>query len=260
MFFKRESKALFLVHGFTDNVEYNFKNFINYVESHSKIDCVAYDLHGHSKEENIEDFDHKKCIEEIEVKYQEAKEKYDKVYLLGFSMGGVIASHLASKFGCDKLVLLAPAFKYIESSGLAENLFDIIQTDIKRSSFKDIFLFNEKSSIEKYVKQKYKNEKVVFSKYFTGDISTSLKPYINFVMLVDKLDKNLDFIDIPTRVYIGEKDELVPVKSALHIYKKIIAKDKMLKVLPHVYHELLESSLRDDLSKEILKFIKKRED
>ncbi len=256
MFSKKEKIALFLVHGFTDNVKSNFSDLIDYVESKSKINCIAYDLQGHSELEDIDSFDYKKCISKVEKEYLEVQKNYDKVYLLGFSMGGVIASHLASKYSCSKLVLIAPAFKYIEKSGLAKNLFDIIGEDIKS---KGIFNLKNKEKLEEYINNKYGDEKVVFRKYFDGTLSTSIKSYINFILLVDKLDKNILIEDTPSRIYIGECDELVPVKAALKVYRNITSKDKMLKVMPHVYHELLHSSLKQELQKEILQFLKKKE-
>ncbi len=36
------------------------------------------------------------------------------VYLVGFSMGGVIASWLASRYPIEKLALIAPAFTYLD--------------------------------------------------------------------------------------------------------------------------------------------------
>ena len=37
-----------------------------------------------------------------------------KIYVIGYSMGGVIASHLSSKYKCIKtLILASPAFRYI---------------------------------------------------------------------------------------------------------------------------------------------------
>lgn len=256
MFFKKSKKAIFLIHGFTDSVQDNFSYFIKEVEKRTTIDCVAFDLHGHGHNGEIEDFDYKQCISEVEKNYQDTLAAYDKVYLLGFSMGGVIAGHLASQYGCDKLILLAPAFKYIENSGLASNLFDLITEDLKNKNILNLFNFNDKTSLEHFISDKYKNEKVVFSKYLKGNISTSIKPYINFVMLVDKLDSNYLITKTPTRIYIGECDELVPVKAATYVYNRVTSKDKMLKVLPHVYHELLESSLKKELTKEIIRFIR----
>lgn len=43
-------------------------------------------------------------------KLQNSLLKYDKVYLLGFSMGGVIVTHLASIYPVEKLILISTAF------------------------------------------------------------------------------------------------------------------------------------------------------
>ena len=52
-------------------------------------------------------------VSRAEEKVLEAKKQNREVILIGFSMGGVIATYIASKFNIKKLILLAPAFEYL---------------------------------------------------------------------------------------------------------------------------------------------------
>ena len=65
-------------------------------------------LQGHETPEDIPNFDYKKCLEQIENEFLIFSGRHDIVYLVGFSMGGAIASYLAAKHNPNKLVLLAP--------------------------------------------------------------------------------------------------------------------------------------------------------
>lgn len=258
MFFsrKKETVGVYLIHGFTDTGEYIYKEFVERLKQKTHFDAIADNLQGHNSVEDLVNFRYNKCIDSAEKNYQEFAKKFDQVYLVGFSMGGVIASYLASKYKCDKLVLLAPAFKYLENTTLSRDFFDILGEEFKKYEFKDIFKPARLESLQRTIKRKYKDEVVVFTKYFDGKVSGSFSSYINFMLLVDKLKDDVEIGDVPTRIYIGEHDELVPIKSASFIYNKISSKDKRMIVLPHVYHDLMHSSLKDELQDEIIQFLK----
>jgi len=49
-------------------------------------------------------------LEAVRKEYSALKEKYDRVALVGFSMGGTLSSIIASQDGVDRLVLIAPYF------------------------------------------------------------------------------------------------------------------------------------------------------
>jgi len=258
MFFKQKKVGLYLIHGFNDTGDSIYGEFISLINRRTTFKAVAKNLQGHNCSDELNTFDYKQCIHDVEGDYAEFKRDFDEVYIIGFSMGGVIASHLASKFGCEKLVLLAPAFKYIESTNLGKDFFEIIREEIKTSSFADLFKPKIMDSIGEIIEKKYKDEAVVFKKYLKGKVAPSLRAYLNFMLLVDKLDNEIEIKDTPVRIYIGEHDELVPIKSALHIYNQIESKNKRLIILPHVYHDLMNSTLREDLSKEIIRFLRSK--
>ncbi len=68
-----------------------------------------YPGHGTSGEDFLRT-DYLDWVREAEEAYRRLESEYDQVYLIGHSMGGLIAAHLASQFDIERMVLFAPAF------------------------------------------------------------------------------------------------------------------------------------------------------
>src|SRR5690625_6955270 len=58
------------------------------------------------------------------------------VYVIGFSMGGMIAAYLAANYPVEKLVLLAPARKYISLGKIAKKIGEVV-VDVFRGTLDD---------------------------------------------------------------------------------------------------------------------------
>ena len=56
---------------------------------------------------------------EAELAIRKLQTEVDRVIVVGFSMGGLIAMYLALRYPIDKLVLLSAAAKYISPRNLA---------------------------------------------------------------------------------------------------------------------------------------------
>src|SRR5699024_9337330 len=54
------------------------------------------------------------------------KANCDKLYVVGFSMGGMIAAYLAANYDVDKLVLLSTARKYVSFKYLSAYIADAV--------------------------------------------------------------------------------------------------------------------------------------
>src|SRR5699024_12436828 len=73
----------------------------------------------------------KKLIKAAESALKQLKEKYDEIYLIGFSMGGMIAAYLAAKYKVDKLVLLATSGKYLSFKQIGVDIVEMISDGVK---------------------------------------------------------------------------------------------------------------------------------
>ena len=110
-------KAILLIHGFAGG-NYDYNSLGNDLELYNSFDVFTFTLPGHERmiidKVTREDWI-KKAEDEIE---KIINANYKEVYVIGHSMGGVIASHLASKYKeVKKLVLAAPAFHYLAFTG-----------------------------------------------------------------------------------------------------------------------------------------------
>ncbi len=132
-----------------------------------------------------------------------------QVTLLGFSMGGVIASYLSTKFPIQKLILIAPAFK----------LYGV------RQVLKYCHEFNFKE--ENFVKLPQRDR--VLMEYS-----------VELVKLINTLKPYQKKIQVPLLVIQGTADDVVPVSAGMQTVHVTAQRQKRLYLIPDGPHELLE--------------------
>ena len=153
-----------------------------------------------------------------------------KVWLIGFSMGGVIASSLAVKYSVERVVLLAPAFDYITF----KKVIDVAErTAGKLIKIKPI------SSIDSE----------------PNPLPDSYYPV--FTEIVRRLKNDVELISVPVLFLHGTEDEVIPIRSSENAYKKINHNDKLLLRVETAPHRMLdEVQLNDDILFIIYHFFK----
>lgn len=129
------------------------------------------------------------------------------IYLVGFSMGGVIAAHLASICAVEKLVLLAPAFQYINVDTI---------TDVIRKSASNLLSSD-------------KRDEIPMPRLF----------YQAFSELIKALKNDIGNVHCPVLLLHGDRDEVISPKSSLYAYNKIPHDKKKLIFLHNGHHRLL---------------------
>jgi carboxylesterase len=247
-------KGLFCIHGFLEDSRTSYDYLATILDSRQIDDYYLADVQGHSIEEDINTFDYQKAIADIEQQYIEYKKIHDEVYLIGFSMGGVLAAHLANKYSADKMVLIAPAFKYGNGSQLAKDMFKLLKSIGKgnelpktREEFKNMLV--------DYAKQNFPDGGSSYERFVTRFENLKMLTFLNFTKLVKHINKDLKSIDVPTLIFQSDKDELVPLESAFYIFKKISNKHKRIVVLSHVKHRILGSEVKDEVIGDIIRFL-----
>ncbi len=226
MFFR---KAVLVVHGFSSGTWEN-EYLINYLKYYDDLDVYAFTLPGHCKEV-VEKVKYQEWIDASEKELKKLISKYKTIYIVGHSMGGVIATYLASKYKeVKKLVLLAPSFEYLNIKQNAD--------DFKKLKFKS-----------KYEEEIYKE---LFPKLFQIPISV-----INeFRKLVKEYKKRTLDIACDTLILYGEADELIPYKSIEYAYETISSKQKHVTIIKDVKHRILISNRKEEVSKYISDYLK----
>ncbi|MDO5569766.1 MAG: alpha/beta fold hydrolase, partial [bacterium] len=90
-------KAILLIHGFAGGV-WDYEPLSNELQLSLDFDVYSLTLPGHEKSRmiNIKKEQWEEAVEQhIEMLI---KRKYKKIYVIGHSMGGVLACHLAKKY------------------------------------------------------------------------------------------------------------------------------------------------------------------
>lgn len=224
-------KAILVIHGFGGGI-YDEEYLINRLQLIKKYDVFAFTLPGHEGIKSLMKED--KWIEKTEeiINFL-IRNGYKKIYVIGHSMGGVLAARLASKYTeVKKLVLLAAAFRYLE--------------------FKDDEV-NVVKSITKLpgLAKEYKDE---FVSRMQKMPLPSIKEFMNTVRHNEDSLKN---IYVKTLIIQGTSDNLVPQETADFIYDLIPTDEKEVLMCEGVNHDIFRSNKKEQITKEIIEFLKK---
>jgi carboxylesterase len=157
----------------------------------------------------------------------------DEVYLIGFSMGGLIASYLAAHYPVKKLVLLSAAVYYVNPKQLFLDLTNMVKDSVKGKL----------------------SENELFQRYKKKIMETPVTATMEFRKLVRHTRPFLKNIHIPTLIIQGECDGIVPVKSAHYLYKVIPAENKQLVFLPSSQHHVCHGADQTQLFSVVEQFL-----
>ena len=121
-------KAILLIHGFVGG-NYDYENLPNELQLYRNFDVFTFTLPGHEKTV-VKGVKYQEWLDASVEKIKFLIENnYKEIYLIGHSMGGVIATYLASKYTeVKKLVLVAPAFRYFYFKDGKINIKNITST------------------------------------------------------------------------------------------------------------------------------------
>jgi len=181
-----------------------FQDFINTVHD---AECSFYAMllsgHGFCINEfakyNVHDWE-----QQVQGELDKLKNKYDKIYLFGHSMGGLLALNAS----LNKDNKIAGVF--------------LLSTPLKMNTFNLIF-FIKKLKLLLYSKSH--NVKATYMKSNSIDMSNVLlypliiKPTINFYKLLHKTKMNLEKISVPVCMVHSTNDETTSYKSAKLLYE-----------------------------------------
>lgn len=121
---KKHGRALLLLHGFASSPAI-YRAMIPALTDYDALVCPA--LPGHA--ENLAAFTSVNADEWVaaaEAACEALVEQYETVEIVGLSLGGLLAHHLAAKYPIKHLYLLAPAFKLTFNIKLARTLARVL--------------------------------------------------------------------------------------------------------------------------------------
>lgn len=230
-------KAILLIHGFVGG-NYDYENLPNELQLYKNFDVFTFTLPGHEK------------TVVKGVKYQEwlnaSVEKikflidnnYKEIYLIGHSMGGVIATYLASKYPeVKKLVLVAPAFRYFYFKDGKINIKNITST-IK--NVPDLFKNMGREKVVERIKK------------------TPVTTMLEFTKLVDYCQNSIKKVNCPVLIIHGMNDKVAPIESTNLVYELISSKSNTLINIKDVTHDCFYGKRNIEVKKYIINFLKEK--
>lgn len=225
-------KAILLIHGFAGG-NYDYDTLGNDLQLYFDFDVYTFTLPGHDKTiiKNVTRDDWIRSAEkQVEILI---KRGYKKIYVIGHSMGGVIACHVAKKYPqVKKLVLASPSFRYFTfKNDKLDLLASLKQTP---SILKDYEADN------------------VLSRVLKLPITTTLE----FINLVNDHSNDVKDILCPTLILWGTSDKIVPKESVMHVYRNIKSDSVTLYEINKVTHDTFKNDRYDEILKIITKFLK----
>ncbi len=227
----RFRKAVLLVHGFAGGT-YDEEFLANYLELNRILDVYAFTLPGHGSTFTVK-ITKEAWIEKAESVVQMLIDNgYNQIYVIGHSMGGVIASHLATKYPqIKKLVLAAPAFHCFATKNGEFQILDVMKTGPE--------LIKTYSGGE------------VFSRFFKLPVN-AVKEFFSLVSTYKDAPKS---INIPTLIIQGKNDQVVPIESSKYVYNNLNTKKKTLILYDKVTHDVFRGERKEEITKQIEKFL-----
>ena len=212
---------------------------------------LSYDILGHGKSSltkeniNFDDFS-KQLIDLID------ELKIDKIHLVGFSIGSLIARNFATKFNerLQSLILLGSIYKRSEQQQkIINERYDQAKKELKLSKqalkrwFTDKYLENNPDTYEK-----------ISSILSSNNMANFLKVYELFVK--HKNDEDFEKININTLIMTGQYDVGSTIEMSQELSK--IIKNSELKIIKDGKH-LCGIECADDVNSSIKKFVSKNE-
>ncbi len=232
-FLKGSNIGILLIHGLTGSPA-QMRLLADYLHD-SGFSILAVRLSGHGTEvsdlacKNWQDW-----FKSVQDGYYQLKSCCDKIFVVGLSLGGLLALKLATHFTVDKLVIMSTP----------------IQVYDKRFNFVQYLRF-----LKKYNKKRnrYYN---VGDDYNDGYEKYPLSALCELKNLIEVVKADLTNIKVPILIIQSKTENTVVPKSASYIYDKISSHQKQLLWLDNFGHMIILEENRQMVFAKTLDFFK----
>ncbi|MBN2658684.1 MAG: alpha/beta fold hydrolase [Spirochaetales bacterium] len=175
----------------------------------------------------------------VTAEYEALESEYEKVSIVGLSMGGVLTLLLSSRFSPDRIALLAPAM------AIKGNMFYL-------TPFLRFFL---KKTAKNWQPEEGDSEDVrrLGREYWSTN-------YISQIAGLRKLQimagRRLKYVKAPALIMVSEIDDTVPLKAADMIGKGLKNAETQMIQLRNSPHVLVSGPEKEYVKREVIKWIK----
>lgn len=201
--------VIVIIHGYSRFRWHPLDNLINYFNQNGYVVIVPALFDPTDDHDN----DAKLWLERAKLAVEEAYTIKDEVVVIGFSMGGVIASYLSTMFPLSLLVLLAPAFEYITLKRVREHL--------------------SKRVLKKSIPEEQEPLYPPLPDHFVD----------TFKEVVAICKNTVKFILCPLVLFHGTEDESIPLRSSQIAYEMAMTDNRKFYKLKDVGHSIMEDQM-----------------
>lgn len=223
-----ERTGCLLIHGFGGNVS-EVAYLRSYMNSKGYL-VICSHLKGHTgRRKDMVGVSHVDWVESAEQDLIRLMETHDKVFIVGFSMGGLVGATLCEKYGIDGLVTInSPVYCWD-----LKNIFRNMLLGVTNGNFRDI------------------------KRYFLSFMRYPPSSVFQFLKFISVTKTRLKKVLCPALVLQSKNDDTVRRKSAEYIFTELGSDDKNLKYYETGGHVILKSEVAADVSCDIEKFIRR---
>ena len=248
------SKAVMTIHGFLTVVE-DFGRLYDYLDCYDEV--VKVEIPGHNGEADFDKFTVESTQETVLAVYDELRKKHDEVDVVGFSMGGALATWLCAERDVHKAVLIAPSNRYINPLMLYEATK--FYGGVGLSAYRDTEgTLSDKHAALKEAFQPYGENistagKLAFERTFKYLNTRTFGTFRKLMKLSNEKVEEQSPIKTPTLILWGKLDELVPYRSVKFLLKHF--NNAECNVYHDVGHAMLYTNRDNFLIKDIMDFL-----
>ncbi len=241
-----------LIHGICEHSGRHF-NTIRHLTSNS-FEVIRFDLRGAGESKG-----RRQWVDKFEQYIDDVLRVYEwalnlpklPIFLLGHSMGGLIAIYFASRYNekLNGLVLSAPA--NIAGNELSRvtiaigKILSIVFPKLYFPSKISDFLTNDPKVIEAYKKDPLS---------YHGNTLRQGKEVLEAMKTVEAKSTK---IFCPVLIFHGSNDKIVKPQGSFNIFMKLGSKDRTMHFIPHGYHELHNDTEKNHYLTLLLNWLKK---
>lgn len=227
-------RGCLLLHGFTGCPDEVYP-LAEHLQARSDCQIHVPTLPGHGPGGNLKEVSWQDWLQFAEKEFLRMSQHCQEMFVIGFSMGGMLAIHLAARFasGVSRLVLLAPALFQPNTGQIWEDLVKLISEYPREGK-------QLKEQLERYKRK----------------ISTTpLRAVYQFRKLVKEASASIPLVTCPVLIIQGKKDDVVLPESATYIYEHVQSARKELLFLPESKHMLCHDVEKEKLFQMVERFL-----
>ncbi|WP_432353185.1 alpha/beta hydrolase [Sporosarcina sp. A2] len=226
--------GVIILHGFTGG-SFEVSPFIRFLKEKTDWIIEVPILPGHEPGGRLSEITAEAWLMEAEITFRHLRKRTDRIVVVGFSMGGLIALHLALRYPVDRLVLLSAAAKYISPRLLLADAAILLAEPVIRQFPPNTF----------YHLYQYKIA------------NTPIRSAYQFTRIVRQIAPYYEKITTPVCIVQGKQDGIVPYSSAELLYKSLGSKEKELIFSDNGKHHICYSDDCEQWFVKVLSFLNK---